>query len=115
MGVAEKAKRDIPYLKGYAALNFSGELLDYYAEDDSFKKVVEEVKEIVKRYLNVYEALGSLSAGVPKEILMSTSKYFVLVRLFYRTETYQVALLDSKANLGYTRFVLFQLNKELRG
>ncbi|ADU96493.1 hypothetical protein [Thermovibrio ammonificans] len=113
--VAQKAKKDIPYLKGYAALKFSGEVLDSVAEGIPLEQVVSKVKPIVENYLEIYRALGGLSAGVPKEILMSTTKYFILVRLFYRTETYHVAVLDSKANLGYTRFVLFQLNKELKG
>jgi len=114
MGVAERAKREIPFILGYAAVDFSGEVLDSFGEGIEISPVVERTKEIVSSYLQMYRELGEYSVGLPREILMSTTEIFILVRIFYNEELFQVAVLKREGNLGYTRYALQQFVKELK-
>jgi len=114
MGAAQKARAEIPYILGYAALDFSGNLLDSFGEGVEISPVVERSREIVSSYLQMYRELGEYSVGLPKEVLMSTTEIFVLIRIFYNEELYQVAVLKREGNLGYTRYALQRLVKELK-
>ena len=107
----EKAKESIPFIEGYAAVNFNGEIIDSFGEE--MEKVIPNIKTVVKEYLEIYKKLGEYSAGMPKEILMSTSDKFLLIRIFYNSERFQAVLLSSNGNLGYTRYILHQLNAEM--
>jgi len=111
MSVAQKAMEEIPFISGYAAVKFTGEIID--ASGDSISGIIGSVKKVVDEYLNIYRALGEYSVGIPKEILMSTSEIFILVRVYYNEEIFQVAVLKSDGNLGYTRFMMQQYLKEL--
>lgn len=113
MTVVEKAKEEIPFIVGYAACRFNGEVLGKFGEET--EKILGNVQKIVEEYMKIYKALGEFSIGMPKEILMSTTERFILVRLFYNEELYQVAILQSDANLGFTRYKLHEYNKELSG
>ncbi|SNR74732.1 hypothetical protein [Desulfurobacterium atlanticum] len=111
MGIAQKAMDEIPFISGYAAVRFSGEVIDSAGE--SVSEIIGSVQKVVEEYLKMYRILGEYSVGIPKEILMSTTELFILVRVYYNEEVFQVAVLKSDANLGYTRFMLQQYLKEL--
>ena len=111
MTVVQKAKEEIPFIVGYAACRFNGEIIAKFGEET--EKILENIKRIVNEYLKIYTALGEFSVGMPKEILMSTTELFILVRLFYNEELFQAAILKSEANLGFTRFKLQEYVKEL--
>lgn len=113
MGIAGRAKEEIPFIVGYAAVKFSGNVIDSFGDEIEMDGIVERVKNIVKEYLQIYKILGEYTVGMPKEILMSTSEIFILVRIFYNDELFQVAVLKSDANLGYTRYMLHQFSLEL--
>jgi hypothetical protein len=80
---------------------------------ENMESILENIKHVVNEYLQIYKKLGEYSAGIPKEILMSTSEKFLLIRIFYNSERFHAVLLTSDANLGYTRYVLHQLNAEI--
>jgi len=111
MGIAEKAKEEIPFIVGYAAVTFSGDVIDSFGE--GIDSVIERVKNIVSEYLELYRVLGEYSVGMPKEILMSTTELFILVRVFYNDENFQLAVLKSDANLGYTRYMMHQYSSQI--
>ncbi len=111
MSVSARAKEEIPFIVGYFACRFNGEVIDKFGEETD--KIEENIKNIVKEYLETYRNLGELSVGLPKEILMSTTELFILVRLFYNEELFQAAILKSEANLGFTRFKLQEYVREL--
>jgi len=111
MGVAEKAKEEIPFIKGYAAVRFNGDVITSFGEET--ENIVENVKTIVKEYLEIYKKLGEYSVGMPKEVLLSTTELFVLVRIFYNEELFQVGILQSDANLGFTRYKFQEYLQEL--
>ncbi len=114
MEVAKRAKEEIPFIKAYAAVKFSGEIIDSFSEEEvNLEELLKDISEIVSRYLHIYRTLGEYSVGIPKEILMSTTELFILVRLFYNEEVYQVAVLASEANLGYTRYVMYKYLEEI--
>ncbi len=111
MSIVQKAREEIPFIVGYAACRFNGEVIGEFGEE--MEKILENVKKIVEEYLKIYTALGEFSVGMPKEILMSTTELFILIRLFYSEELFQVAILKSDANLGFTRFKLQEYAREL--
>jgi len=67
----------------------------------------------VDYYIDIYKSLGEYTVGMPKEILMSTTEIFILVRVFYNEEIFQVAVLKSDANLGFTRYKLQEYLQKL--
>jgi predicted RNase H-like HicB family nuclease len=111
MGVAERAKEEIPFIKGYAAVRFNGDVVSSFGEDT--EKVIENLKNVVREYLDIYKKLGEYSVGMPKEILLSTTELFILVRIFYNEELFQVGILQSDANLGFTRYKFQEYLQEL--
>jgi hypothetical protein len=111
MGVAERAKEEIPFIKGYAAVRFNGDVVSSFGEDTG--KVIENLKNVVREYLDIYKKLGEYSVGMPKEILLSTTELFILVRIFYNEELFQVGILQSDANLGFTRYKFQEYLQEL--
>lgn len=111
MGIEEKAKEEIPFIVGYAAVRFNGDVIAAYG--DETEKILDNVKNIVNEYLKIYRALGEYSVGMPKEILMSTTELFMLIRIFYNEELYQLAILHSDANLGFTRYKLHEYAQKL--
>ena len=111
MSVVQKAREEIPFIVGYAACRFNGEVIGKFGEET--EKIIEDVKKIVEEYLKIYTTLGEFSVGMPKEILMSTTELFILIRLFYSEELFQMAILKSDANLGFTRFKLQEYVREL--
>lgn len=114
MEVAKRAKEEIPFIKAYAAVKFSGEVIDSFSEEEiNLSEILKNISEIVSKYLHIYKALGEYSVGIPKEILMSTTELFILVRVFYNEEVYQVAVLTSDANLGYTRYIMHKYLEEI--
>jgi len=111
MEVAEKAMEEIPFIVGYAAVRFSGEVIDSVGEE--VEQILEDLKSVVEKYLSMYRKLGEYSVGIPKEVLMSTTELFILVRVFYNEEIFQVAVLKSDANLGFTRYKLQEYLQKL--
>ncbi len=111
MSVSNRAKEEIPFIVGYAACRFNGEVIESFGEET--EEILGNVGGIVREYFEVYRKLGEFSVGVPKEILMSTTEIFILVRLYYNEELFQMALLQSDANLGFTRFKFQEFLKEL--
>ncbi len=111
MGVAERAMEEIPFITGYAAVKFSGEVINSVGE--SVPGIIGNVQKVVNEYLDIYKTLGEYSVGIPKEILMSTTELFILVRVYYNEEIFQIATLKSDGNLGYTRFMFQQYLAEL--
>lgn len=111
MSVVQKAREEIPFIVGYAACRFNGEVIGKFGEETD--KIIEDVKKMAEEYLKIYTTLGEFSVGMPKEILMSTTELFILIRLFYSEELFQMAILKSDANLGFTRFKLQEYVREL--
>jgi len=111
MSVSVRAREEIPFIVGYLACRFNGEVIDKFGEEAD--RIEENVKRVVKEYMEIYRKLGELSVGLPKEILMSTTELFILIRVFYNEEFFQVAILRSDANLGFTRFKLQEYAAEL--
>ena len=111
MSIVDKATEEIPFILGYAACKFNGDVIGKYGEETD--KILENVKKLVNEYLDIYRKLGEYTVGMPKEILMSTTELFILVRIFYNEELFQVAILQSDANLGFTRYKLQEYSQEL--
>jgi len=111
MSVSVRVKEEIPFIVGYLACRFNGEAIEKFGEESD--KIEENIKAVVREYLKIYKNLGEFSVGLPKEILMSTTELFILIRLFYNEEIFQAAILKSDANLGFTRFKLQEYVKEL--
>ena len=111
MEIAQLAKEEIPFILGYAAVKFNGEVIDSFG--DELNKILESVRKIVDYYIDIYKSLGEYTVGMPKEILMSTTEIFILVRVFYNEEIFQVAVLKSDANLGFTRYKLQEYLQKL--
>ena len=111
MSISDLAKEEIPFILGYAAVKFNGDLIDSFGEET--QKILDNIKNIVKEYLTIYKNLGKYSVGMPKEILMSTTELFILVRIFYNEEIFQIAILQSDANLGFTRYKLQEYIQKL--
>ncbi|WP_022847473.1 MULTISPECIES: hypothetical protein [unclassified Desulfurobacterium] len=110
-GLAEKAMEEIPYITGYAAVKFNGELLSIAGEET--EKNLKNIQSIVENYISIYHSLGEYAVGIPKEILMTTSEITILIRIFYNYEFFQLAVLKKDANLGYTRYMLHHYSKAI--
>ena len=99
MGVLE----NIPFSEGYVRARFNGEVIEKEGESSALEG---KGRELVKSFLSLYEEMGELEVGLPKEILCSTTEKFILIRLFPSKKEWAGVILSKDGNLGYTRFIL---------
>ena len=99
MAVLEK----IPFSEGYVRATFDGQVIEKEGDSTALEK---KGGEIVGSFLGLYEEMGELTVGLPKEVLCSTTEKFILIRLFPNKKEWAGVVLTKDGNLGFTRFIL---------
>ena len=99
MGVLEK----IPFSEGYVRGTLDGNILE--KEGDS-RALESKGKDLVSAFLSLYNEMGELSVGLPKEVLCSTTERFILIRVFPDKKEWAGVVLTKDGNLGFTRYIL---------
>ncbi len=116
--VLARIPAEIPGHEASLAATFDGELLGVETEGSlDLGGRLEQYAALVRAHHEAYEALGGIiSMGGNDEILITTTKHYILIRPHHGKRVFLAVAIASSGNIGYLRLKMKRyLDEIIRG